>query len=84
LPPRPEYGSEGREIKVFTNHYRLSGIPDIKVYQYALVIPTKDGDQPPKGLAGAIWESAEVKAALGRHYANLIFNGLIPSRPFQQ
>ena len=45
------------------------------MYQYAFTIPTKDGDAPTKGLATAIWGSAEVKAALGRHYDALIFNG---------
>ena len=80
MPPRPEYGTDGRPIAVFANHYRISGIPDIKVYQYALVIPTKDGDQPTKGLATAVWESAELKSALGDYYPNLIFNGSVISR----
>jgi hypothetical protein len=47
----------------------------LKIYQYALVIPTKDGDQPTKGLAGAVFASPEVKAAIGTHYPSLIFNG---------
>jgi hypothetical protein len=47
----------------------------MKIYQYAFTIPTKDGDAPPKGLATAIWESAEVKGALGQYYQSLIFNG---------
>jgi eukaryotic translation initiation factor 2C len=47
------------------------------VYQYAFTIPTKEGDAPTKGLATAVWESAEVKAAIGKPYSGLIFNGNI-------
>jgi len=65
----------GQKVDIFTNHYRISNIPNMKIYQYALVIPSKDGDVAPKGMATAIWESKEVKAALGRYYSNLIFNG---------
>jgi hypothetical protein len=47
----------------------------MKIYQYAIVIPTKDGGAPTKGLAGAVWDSPEFKEALGKHYDSLIFNG---------
>jgi hypothetical protein len=47
----------------------------MKVYQYALVVPTKDGGAPTKGLATAVWESPQLKEALGEHYPSLIFNG---------
>jgi len=53
----------------------MSNIPNVKVYQYSFTIPTKDGDAPTKGLATAIWESAEVKSALGQYYSSMIFNG---------
>jgi hypothetical protein len=49
----------------------------VKVYQYSFTIPTKDGDAPTKGMATAIWESKEVKDALGEHHKSLIFNGTI-------
>jgi hypothetical protein len=77
LPRRPpQYGSEGRKISVFANHFRVTKIPNIRVYQYALVIPTKDGGAPTKGLATAIWQSQEVKDALGNEFYNsAIFNG---------
>jgi len=79
LPPRPGYGTDGRPVTVFANHYRLTNIPAVKVYQYAFTIPTKDGDAPTKGMATAIWGSKEVKDALGEHHDSLIFNGIISS-----
>lgn len=65
----------GKNIELFTNHYRISNIPNQKIYQYAFTIPTKDGDAAPKGMATSIWESTEVKTALEPYYPNLIFNG---------
>jgi eukaryotic translation initiation factor 2C len=76
LPKRPSYGKEGRPVNIFANHYRITNIPSMKIYQYALVVPTKDGGAPTKGLAGAVWESPEFKEALGSHYPALIFNGM--------
>lgn len=62
-------------MTVYANHYRIHNIPKVKIYQYALVIPTRDGDAPTKGLALAVWESPEVKEALANYYSRLIFNG---------
>jgi len=62
-------------VTLFANHYRIGNIPNKKIYQYALTIPTKDGGAPSKGFATKIWESTELKAALGQFYDNLIFNG---------
>jgi hypothetical protein len=68
----------GQTIRLLTNHYRLSEIPNITIFQYAveLVIDGFPVDRKiPFKLARAIISSKEVGDCLGSAKTTFVYDG---------
>ena len=47
-PIRPGYGTKGRVLKVATNYFELTMIPDTMIYQYDVEVKQIDAKDPEK------------------------------------
>jgi hypothetical protein len=75
---RPDIGSAGQGCRLLTNHYRLSKIPEVVIYQYAIEIIIENlaaGRKISARIAREIATSDEVQERLGAGKDSFVFDG---------
>lgn len=74
---RPDWGSYGTPFRATTNHFRISSIPDLTIYQYKIEVLIKNGKQAtmftPK-QARELLESPEINHYLGQVKDTFIYD----------
>ena len=76
---RPDIGSIGKKCRLMSNHFRLSDIPDTKIYQYAIDIIIEGvpvGMRIPTKLARELMSSVQVQLLLKAAKDTFVYDGI--------
>jgi len=75
---RPDVGSTGKKCRLISNHYRLSDIPDTKIYQYAIDIVIEGAParlRIPTKLARELMSAVQVQLLLKAGKDTFVYDG---------
>jgi hypothetical protein len=76
---RPDVGWVGKKCRLISNHYRLSDIPDTKIYQYAIDMVIEGapaGLRIPAKLARELMSAVQVQLLLKTGKDTFVYDGI--------